>query len=64
MSELELVEGLKAGGFNSPKSFRESDSQITTLKGYIKGSEILMDRIRNTNDLVRILWMSLELSSD
>lgn len=52
-SGLELVQGLRDSGISPLHSSRELDLHVTTFKGYIKSSEGLIDRVRNTIDLVR-----------
>ncbi|QDS67852.1 hypothetical protein FKW77_007579 [Venturia effusa] len=51
-SGLELVEGMRDSGIDSLESCQHLSSHITTLKGYVKSSEGLIDRVRNTIDLV------------
>lgn len=58
-SGLELVNGLKNSGISTLRSSQELDLHVTTFKGYIKSSEGLIDRVRNTIDLV---WKHLPSS--
>ncbi|TLD24526.1 hypothetical protein E2P81_ATG11862 [Venturia nashicola] len=51
-SWLELAEGLRDGGLDLTGLSVDMNLQVTTMKGYIKSSETLIDRIRNTIDLV------------
>lgn len=63
-SGLELVEGLRDGAFGFPGPLQDTNLQVTTLKAYIKSSESLIDRVRNTIDLVRKELLGIQVNTD